>query len=436
MASSTNNEIRFAGDIQIDKVEVVTSDGLGQDITNQVSGIQIYEDLFSPFISGNLIIDDTLDLINLFPFVGEEFLNIRLKTPSFDRIKDGIKRIIDNKFYIYKATERELIGDKRVVYKLHFISIEAVVDLNKKISSAFEGKCSDIVEELVQKPIGLQTDKFFTKEQTPNGTKFVSNYWSPSQCINYVAEQSVNNNDSPTYVFFENRQGLNFTSLESLSQAAPIQDFIYDKYTRDFIANKTNTIRNVEADYKRIEDISIPNVFDYMNRTRSGMFSSRLITHDLVTKKYVSKNYDMLDSYDDEYHLNKHPLASTLNIRRQDQAIFKVPRHYGNFNGYVDVSNSKTIQKRVSLMTQFEGNKVEIVVPGRTDYTVGKKVYVKLFKNTVLSPEENVKENIDQMFTGNYLIGAVNHFITRERHECNMELIKDSLILDLDRDRK
>lgn len=436
MASSTNNEIRFAGDIQIDKIEVVTSDGLGQDITNQVSGIQIYEDLFSPFISGNLIIDDTLDLINLFPFVGEEFLNLRLKTPSFDRIKDGITRIINNKFYIYKATERELIGDKRVVYKLHFISLEAVVDLNKKISSAFEGKCSDIIKELVEKPIGLQTDKFFINEETPNGTKFVANYWTPTQCINYVAEQSVNVNDSPTYVFFENRQGLNFTSLESLASAEPIQDFIYDKYTRDFIANKTNSIRNVEADYKRIEDISIPNVFDYMNRTRSGMFSSRLISHDLVTKKYISKNFDMLDNYEDEKHLNKYPLASTLNIRRQDQAIFKVPKHYGNFNGYVDISNSKTIQRRVSLMTQFEGNKVEIVVPGRTDYTVGKKVYVKLFKNTVLSAEENVKENIDEMFTGNYLIGAVNHFITRERHECNMELIKDSLILDLDRDRK
>jgi hypothetical protein len=435
MPTSTDNNIRFAGDVKIDKIEIVTSSGFGQDITNQVSAIQIFEDLFSPFISGNLIIDDALDLINLFPFVGEEFLNLRIKTPSFDLIKDGTRRSFNDKFYIYKATERELIGDKRVVFKLHFISIEAVVDLNKRISSAFEGKCSDIVRDIIQKPIGLETKKNYIFEDTPNGTKFVSNFWNPIKCINYVAQQALNKKNSPTYTFFENRQGLNFVSLESLAGATAIQDFVYDKYTRDIRKNGQSS-KNVEAEYKRIEEISIPNVYDYMERTRSGMFASKLITHDLVTKKYSALNFDMLKGYEKQQHLNAHPLASTLNIARANAAIFVDSKYYGNFNGYTDVTNTKTIQKRVSLMRQFEANKIEIVVPGRTDYTVGKKVYVKLFKTTPLSQTENVQDNIDNMFSGYYLIGAINHYITRERHECNMELIKDSLILDLDKGRK
>lgn len=435
MATSTDNRIRFAGDVKIEKVEIVTSNRFGQDITNQVSAIQIYEDLYSPFITGNLIIDDTLDLINLFPFIGEEFLNLKLFTPSFDELKNKKEKIFDGRYYIYKATERELLGDKRVVYKLHFISIEALVDLNKKISAPFEGKCSDIVKTIIQNPIGLETKKNLVYEDTINGTKFVSNFWSPAKCINYVTEQAINKNSSPTYMFFENRQGFNFSSLETLTTTLPMQEFIYDKYTRDVRKNGQN-IKNVEEDYKRIEDISIPTVYDYMERSRSGMFSSKMITHDIVTKKYNSVNFEMLKKFKDEKHLNSNPLASSSNITRSSATQFNIPKYYGNFNGYTDVTNTKTFQRRLSLMKQFEGNKIEIVVPGRTDYTVGKKVYVKLFKNTPLSSKENVQDNIDEMLSGNYLIAAINHYITRERHECNMELVKDSLIIDLDKGRK
>ena len=40
------------------------------------------------------------------------------------------------------------------------------------------------------------------------------------------------------------------------------------------------------------------------------------------------------------------------------------------------------------------------------------------------------------MFSGNYIISSVNHFIDREKHQCHMELIKDSFIVDLDKGGK
>jgi hypothetical protein len=42
--------IRFAGDVSIDNIEVISANGLGQEITNQVVNLEIYEDIFSPFI--------------------------------------------------------------------------------------------------------------------------------------------------------------------------------------------------------------------------------------------------------------------------------------------------------------------------------------------------------------------------------------------------
>ena len=134
--AADNEVIRFAGDISIDKIEIISSNGFGQEITNQVAAIEIYEDLFSPFISGVVALKDSLDYANLFPLVGEEYINIKLHTPSFK----GKGKVIDDQFYIFKMANREMAGDRSVIYELHFTSREAIVDLNKTVSRCYQGK--------------------------------------------------------------------------------------------------------------------------------------------------------------------------------------------------------------------------------------------------------------------------------------------------------
>ena len=81
----------------------------------------------------------------------------------------------------------------------------------------------------------------------------------------------------------------------------------------------------------------------------------------------------------------------------------------------------------------MESTKLEIIVPGRMDYTVGRKVNLKLNKVQPISKTD--KDIEDNMFSGNYIISAINHYINRERHECTLELMKDSLQLNLDRNK-
>lgn len=421
--------IRFAGDVSIDKIEIISSNGLIQNVTNQVIAIEIFEDLFAPFISGNLVLKDSLDLANLFPFVGEEFVNISVRTPTYtDRNK-----VITTQFCIYKMTNRELLGDRNVVYQLHFASNESVVDLHKRVSRVYEGKISEIAASLIKdKYDGLETQKNAIIEDTPNGVKFISNFWSPVKCLNYIAGNAINTKGAANYLFFENRNGFNFTSLETVYKQPVKQEFVYDSYMRDF-ANDGRSTRNVEEEYKRIIEISIPEAYDYIDRSRSGMFSSKMISFDPTTKKYVSKNYSMLDDFDKNEHLNQYPLASKKNIERPNALMIIYPKEYGLFNGYSDVTNAKTLQKRLSMLQQAEGSKIEITVPGRTDYTVGMKVKVTLNKINPIKKSESDSDVTDNMFSGNYIIAAINHYINREKHECQMQLIKDSFIVDLDR---
>ena len=417
--------LRFAGDVSIDKVKIITAKGFYQDVGAQVINIQFYEDLFAPFITGSLILKDSLDLVNLFPFIGEEYLELEISTPTLD--KNNIK----GKYYIYKMTNREMVGDKSVVYQLHFISVEAVVDLNKKTSRVFGDKISKLIEPFIKdKTFGLESDKKVIIEDTLNNTKYISNYWTPIENIMYLADTAINTNRSPSYVFFENRDGFYFISLEKLYTAGVFQDFVYDKYTRDDRPGG-GSVRNPEKDFKRILEISIPTAFDYMDRIRSGMLSSRQISYDVTKKTYSAKNYNMFQRFEQQKHLNKYPINSDRSIFRASSRIINYPKNFGNFNGFGDVTNAKSNQERISLLKLVEANKINITVPGRCDYTVGQKIKLDLKRIEPLSKKDG--DTTDKMFSGNYIIAAINHYVDREKHECYMEIIKESSMMDMNR---
>ena len=423
----TSKQIVKAGDINIEQIQITTAQGFYQDITNQVMGLQIFEDLFAPFITGTIEIRDSLDLMNVFPFNGEEYLELKLSTPSLEKGR------IDEKFYIYKMSNRNMVGDRATIYTLHFISTYAIVDLNKKISKTFGGKCSDIARQLItDKTHGLEVTKNVIIEETSNATKYISNFWSPVKNINNVVETAVNQSGAGSYVFYEDRYGFNFVSLESLYTKVVFQSFVYDSYVRDNTnSNDTQTVKNVTEDYKRIRSITVPTVYDYIERVRSGMFASRMYTYDYTTKRFENKNYNSLDHFKDQNHLNDYPLISNKALYSEQAFMIKVPKYYGNFMNFGDSTNANSIQNRISLLSQIDANKIEIVVPGRLDYTVGLKIDIILYKI-----EPNTKEDtevVDEMLSGSYLISSINHYINRNAHECTFELIKESLIVDLNR---
>jgi hypothetical protein len=427
--SASSEVIRFAGDVSIDQIEILSSDGFYQDIKNQVIGIRIFEDLFSPFITGIITVKDSIDYVNLFPLVGSESIRIALHTPSFTQTS----AVIDTQFQIFKVSNRELLGDRNLVYQIHFISKEALVDLNKKISKAFSGKISDVAKILITDPIdGLESKKNVVIEETTNGIKYLSNYWSAVKNLNYICDSAVNVNGNAGFLFFQNRNGYNFVSTEALYAQDSIQTFTYDAYMRDFLPDGTSK-RNIKEEYKRIIEISAPTVFDYLDRIRMGMYASKMISHDITTKKYTEKNYSMFSNYYDELHLNEYPLTPLNTTMRADAMIINNPKYYANFNNFGDVTNSKSLQRRISTLQQVKGTKLEITVPGRTDYTVGSVVTLILHKFTPIKSGESDTETIDKILSGNYIISSINHIIDREKHECKIEVIKDTYITDLDK---
>ena len=133
-----------AVDINLTEVSIVSSNGVMLNVTPQVVSIELFENLFESFINGKIVISESQALQTFFPLVGNEFLNLSFTTPSLD---DEFS--YKGQFFIYKNSDMARYGDRLSLYVLHFISKEAVLDQNKKISKTFKGNPEDMVRYLL-----------------------------------------------------------------------------------------------------------------------------------------------------------------------------------------------------------------------------------------------------------------------------------------------
>ena len=419
-AQNPGTQLRYAGDVNIEKVDIITPKGVYINVRNQIIQVRIFEDIFSPFISGAIVLKESFDFQTLLPLVGEEYLELKISTPTLDKPISGL-------FHIYKMSDKINVGDRAVGYELNFISVESMVDTNKRISKVFAGKISDIVSTFVYDKIdGIESKKKFNIENTRNTIKYVSPYWSPIQNLTFLSDNSISENQSPSFLFYENRDGFNFKSLETLYKKPSYMQFIMDKYSRDSFPKGGNAL-NILEDYKRIGEIDFINSYDYMDRLTGGMYNSKLISYDSTKKTYTVKNFDIKNKFSKQIHLNSNPLYSDKVVGRSNAKHILFPRAFETFTSFGDTTNARILQERISLLKMAEAQKINISVPGRCDYTVGQVAEVTLYKKQPMTKKDRNEDLIDDVNSGNYLVAAINHQISADGHTCYIELIKDSM---------
>lgn len=416
---SKNAKVSFTrpGEVSIDKINLISSKGKAVNALAQCIGIDLYEDMFSPFISGILYMKDSQDLVNKLPLVGEETLELEFSTPQL-----GKKVKYAGKYFISKMEDRTKTTEREVIYALHFVSQEAYTDLNRKVSRAYSGYIHDIIKEIVTGEHGLESKKNLNYEEAVNRTKFISNFWSPIKNIQYACENATNATNSPSFIFFENKNGFNFVTLDTLYGKEKIDhSFKWDNYTAE-VSKTGGSRKSLREDYKRVLDFQSFPGFDYIKRVKSGAYGSEIIYYDLTTGQYVHNYY--LPKWEDGKHLNKEPLWSSTTATPKSNLIYG-KQAYNNFQDYTaETANTKVEQRRQALLAQAETYKCTITVFGNPDINAGQKVYLEVPVATqITTSDESI---IDKIQSGNYLVGAVCHRITRKEYYCTIELIKES----------
>tara|TARA_B100000424_G_scaffold266452_1_gene257608 strand:- start:55 stop:1476 length:1422 start_codon:yes stop_codon:yes gene_type:complete len=407
------------------------------DIRNLVQEFSIYESMDGKFLSGDMTLLDATNAIQELPITGFERVEFFFRTPGttkgFDfSVKSG------HPMFVYSLTNRQGVNPRTQIYTLKFISLEAIRDHQTRVSKAFSGGIDQMVIDVCKNY--LNTKKDILVEETKGNYKIVVPRIKPTQAIeNFRKNARSKDYENSGFHFYENALGFQFKSYEGLYCKK-------DGSPREVKAFYTPKVKNVGEDdiynLQSVEDFKILQQFNTLENTFNGVYSSRLITHDLFTKTFKEYDFD----YNVEYGKQNHLEQDASGGKRDDNGILP----YFNYdkgdtfgtknegvlhfqsstskvhNDYGQPEAEEILQKRISQHVAANNLIIEITVPGTTEINVGDIVHFAMPK---FAPGSDMdKKDQDIFLTGRYLISAARHHVStlNKRHTLVLELIKDS----------
>ena len=288
-----------AGAFTIDELRLVTTTGLEIDLITSVMGITLYEGIKSTCITGTVMLSDAVNLASYGPILGQEYLYLKIRTPSF-KGDIGTIDFSENVFLVNSLSSRQQIGNGVQAFVLSFVSQELVRDQRSKVTQSLEGSWSDIVSKMLLNPNYLGTRKRIFIENTSGVKKIVAPNVRPLDIIRMASEQGVSNfKNESTFLFYETLKGFHYRTLASMYNEKSILDYT----TVIPGSNIERGIIDVEKDMQTILEYEIISNSDSIVNYRTGVYGSKLIVHDILSKSFSTQIYNYHDNFINEPHI-------------------------------------------------------------------------------------------------------------------------------------
>ena len=430
------------------------------DILPIVQELNIYESIYNNAITGTVVVGDTKNQIARMKLQGLERISFKVTTPGQTGLKDSIdfSRTTGDPLHVYKITDRRMLTNNMMIYKIHFASREFMRNIRTKVSQAYEGKLDEMVHEITKDY--LDSKKTLFVESTSNQDKIVVPNMRPFDAINMIAKKAIpqNSRGGVGYYFYETTKGFNFRSWESMVSSksnfkrSPRDEFFYQpakipgndpKAERDKALQELRTIEEYEF---------VNNFHDVAANTVLGTYGHRVITYNLFDKNIETNDYH----YHDQFNESKHTDSTTSQFDGERYAIAPSPVDYDNQLNVSDFPESRVSLQPTTRFLHGEntgmygidvnqdgvkfgayqsqlnqvmhGTTLKMKIKGQCKINAGDLIRVHL-KDPNASRDNSSKagQNHDERFSGDYVITKLRHQITGELHTIQLECVKDAV---------
>jgi hypothetical protein len=470
----------FAGDYDLQYVHIRNhrGEGLqdtdGENISDMVVELNIYESLYNHAITGSLVIADTRNLISNLPIQGTEQLSFRLATKldSYSH-EDSIDftEATGNPMHVYKLTNKEQPNDTTQTYTLHFCSREFLRNMRTKVSKSYTGRMDEAVNSIFKDSEYLDSKKKLFFQKTRNQDKVVIPNMTPIDAIKMLGKRSlpsnVNNSGGAGYLFYETTKGFHFRSFESLcvtkngEQVKAKQKFRYiyvpvDRFGHEVLDDKGKKLDRIMEGFQSVESYKFLNNFhDVAVNTMLGTYGHTVITHNLYNKSYKKDKYHYHNSYNTTAHTDTDPDAKY----KGGPAITDSPVDYDQVEGnaYKQKGVSDFAESRISLQatSQYIHNEetgnygVDVVQDGKIEgerialansVRAGTRLQMTVKGQSWLQSGDIIEFDIqsvenreisggrpDPRYSGRYIITDIRHQVSNDEYIQILECIKDSV---------
>jgi len=484
---------RFPGDFRAGEIILYSYGGSQLEISGMTAVVNVYQDLDSAFLSGNLMFIDSVGAVNKLPIIGNEFLEFKFRTP-IDAGGDEEMNATNHRFQVYEKRSVRSTQNTQAV-ALFFTSIESIRNERIRVSKSLTGSYAEMVDKMVKSDKSLLNSK---KDLFIDPTKGVYKYTfpncRPAEGVRHMTFMSEPvNYKTPDYLFYENNRGFHFRCLESLyresgdtSRNRPFVAFI--DLLSAFNPNFSTPDVESESPITKPYSFSFNDSYNTLRNTRRGMFGSVTYAHDLIDKKFVKSKLTYTNYYEQALHIdaptgagavyqgimppgpaefdddytvddksygstNKHQInrlhaskltkaSSADNRKYMDDyfaRVFVVPATRSNhiFNSEGTDSDPRMTGKQNLSEATRDYFSMNIDVPGNFTYNVGDLVWCEVpsYNAADMTTDNKVmrEDVIDPFLTGRYLISKLHHQIDMidQKHTTAMTVVRNVFANDL-----
>ena len=408
------------------------STGQETGIQGKISAFNYYESIYSPMITGTLLLTDTGGSV------------IDEKTGVLATIKDGMKITgfeevsfqiatakgpLDFKDYPLIVTGSPLNKDEsnRQTIFLNLVSSTEMLSSSKPLSRSYpEAPISETVEKILNGELKIPKNKLDI-EKTQNQDKVKGNHMGALDVIQKICKKSIPaNGKDPGYFFFETQDGYNFKSIDGLIKEGikKFEDslkYAYEHTYYYFNAYVSNIEEEGDNDQKVLLPPAIRRDEDQLKALRTGLYNIRRITKNALTGEYKEEIINLLSDTN---------LGEKQEKRVPDDFYFKTYAFHispgaddpgvsdtilNNPADYVPQSNM-----RYSLL---HSQVVQIQVPCNVQLKAGEVIKLYLENITQSNKNEQIYNNLRSGF---YLIKDLCHAFSPTNSYTSLTLLRDT----------
>jgi len=430
-----SNNILFPKDYSLVTLNLLTAAGT-IDFKPLLVELSYHEDLFNNTASGYLMVSESMGYIETLNLMGNEYIRIR-----YGKTND-IQYLTDKVFRVYKVGKRKLEGNMNTEsYCLYFCSEEMILSEQYKISKSYKHQSvKDDIEDILINYLDVPDEKLNIIESTYGTYDFIIPNIKPFDAINWLSTYARPRPDQPgsDMLLYENRDGFNFRSIQSLMRQGPYRNYNYNP--KNVITSDGPLQQEIDKTAYNVTTYEILDSYDSLGAINSGIFANRLISVDPLLRRYKITDFDYGNYITKATMLNKYAITNNHKNRKNDglnqtpEAVTKLV--FSNFNQdqvpYVKTNGGVAhnifaetyVPYRTAQLALANYHRVRISVPGDPLLTVGMVIGFELLSiNPVVD-----KKQPDKFYSGNYLITAVRHMITMYEYKTVLEISKDSSV--------
>jgi len=428
-------ELKSGGEFNIIQCDLVLTTGKVVGLKASIMGLTIFEGIDQLTVTGTMTIQDAFNLASFGPIIGQEYLRLKIATPN---LKGGENTIdySSKPFVVTSIDDRVDIGNGVQATTLTFCSREFVINQRARVRRTLVGSYSDIVQTMVE--TDLDSDKKLYSEPSADKKKIIAPNVKPLDVIDIATKNAVSEKfNQSTYFFWESTSGFNFRTLGNMYAQTPVMS-----YLSSTAGTRTKDgVRDILAELSAIESYRITGSPDTVWNYATGIFSSELIVHDIISKSYQKHIYNYSDNFSEEQHLgtkppgNQYPDGISVSSFPSKQYLKPTvgvgtdQSFNDEFYQYAYGSNKlELMQSRNSQLSMMESAlQLSIDVVGTTVVKAGDIVEITIPSVAAVKTTKNETE--DMMYNGNFLIRSLRHDfdISNSKHRMSMNVTKDAM---------